>query len=141
MNRTCRVAVEILAPPLVAFALAVAFLQLEGPTLGTGDLKELAQLLGFAYLVSILPSLLFAMLMEAAFARWFNPRSGLTVLLGAGLGALCGLGVNFILRNVHDEGLLRFLVALGVATGGVVGLVVFAGARLARERRPGELTF
>lgn len=138
MRRPYRIALELLAPPLVACLLGVAFLEHGWPTahFTAADLRALAGLLGFAYVAAGLPSLVFALLMELAFARWFEPRSGLTLVLATGLGGLAGVGVNLIL---HDAGVLQFLVVLGLATGAVIGGVLFAAARLGgagRRRAP-----
>jgi hypothetical protein len=134
MRRPYRIAVEILAPPLVAWLLGVAILEHGWPTgrFTAADLRALAGLLGFAYVAAGLPSLVFALLMELAFARWFEPRSGLTLVLATGLGGLAGVAVSLILR---EAGVLQFLVILGLAAGAVVGLILFAAARLGGSGR------
>lgn len=137
MKRSHRVALEILSPPLLAFGLAVLFFQLDGPGLDAGDLRELAPLLGFAYLVAALPSLLFAATLELAFAGGLAPRSAFTVLLAGALGALGGAAVGLLLRIGADGALMRYLVILGAATGTLVGVVILAAERLGGGRRGG----
>lgn len=132
MTRRRRIAIELLGPPLVATVLSalVALLREPGaiPTIPAWEfLGGVLALLAVAYLFAGIPSVLFTVVMEVAFAKGLDPASWRTVPLAAGLGLLSGMGmVGFD----PSYGAFDGLAILGLATGAILGWVVRAGARV-----------
>lgn len=113
MTRAMRVSIELFMPPLLG---ASPFLLM---SIITGTVGLIPVVLLVAYVLAIVPSMVFTALMELAFWRGLDPRSLLTVLLAGFLGLAAG-------------------VAIGVAPGGptaaehalffgLIGMIVGAG--------------
>lgn len=134
-TRRRRIAIEFLLPPLVATVLAALIAVLrdprEIPTIPWSEfLGGVLAVLVVAYVVASIPSALFTIVMEVAFAKGLSPGSWAVVALAAGLGLLSGAG---IVGFDPSYGAFNGLVILGVATGTIVGLLVRAGARRAHR--------
>lgn len=132
--RLRRVAIELLGPPLVATVLLALFALLREPraipTIPWPEfLGGVLAMLVFAYLVAGVPSALFTIVMEVAFAKGLDPGSWLAVTLAAGLGLLSGAG---IVGFDPSYGAFDGMVVVGLATGTLVGVAIRAGARRAR---------
>jgi len=97
-TRRRRIAMELLLPPLVATVLAALIAVLhdprEIPTIPwSGFLGGVLAVLVVAYIVASIPSALFTIVMEVAFAKGLSPGSWAAVALAAGLGLLSGAGI------------------------------------------------
>jgi hypothetical protein len=136
LTRRRRIVIELLGPPLVATVLAalIALLREPGaiPTIPKWEfLGGVLAVLAAAYVVAGIPSALFTIVMEVAFAKGLDPASWRTVPLAAGLGLLSGMG---IVGFNPSYGAFVGLAILGLATGATIGLVVRAGARPLRHK-------
>lgn len=134
-TRRRRIAIEFFLPPLVATVLAgfIAVLRdpLEIPRIPwSGFLGGGLVILVVAYVVASIPSALFTIVMEVAFAKGLAPGSWAAVALAAGLGLLSGAG---IVRFDPSYGAFNGLVVLGGATGAIVGVLVKAAGRRADD--------
>lgn len=128
MRRPARIALELLGPPLLAATLleVVALAALRE----VAALKLFPLFLGAGCYAAGLPSLLFAGIMELAFARGLRPDGPGTVALAAALGAASGLPIDMAMAGAVTVRLhALFFVILGVLVGGTVGVVIRARSR------------
>lgn len=131
MTRRTRILLELLGPAPVATLTAALIAAFASPR-ALADPKFLGGVLvvlGFAYVLAAIPSVLFALGMEFAFSRGLDPASWGAVLLAAGLGFLSGGGIGWTFRG---DGWLSALTPLGAFAGAIVGLLV----RYRSIRRP-----
>lgn len=142
MGRGARIALELLAPPVVASVLFTVVMS--AVTLSPGGLAVLPVVLLFAYMFAGIPSALFTAAMEVAFWRGLDPGSSRAVRLAALLGLLAGLliAVPFSVTPKACESLALF-PSLGAMTGALVGLLVRsrsrgAGAAVQGTQRRGD---
>jgi hypothetical protein len=131
---------EFLLPPLVATVLAALIAVLRDPREipripWSGFLGGGLVILVVAYVVASIPSALFTIVMEVAFAKGLAPGSWGAVALAAGLGLLSGAG---IVGFDPSYGAFNGLVILGGVTGAIVGLLVRAGTRRAHRATGGH---
>jgi hypothetical protein len=134
VTRRRRILVELLGPPLVATLLSA----LVAIARGRGEIPDgffggALVVLAVAYVVAGIPSVLFTIVMEVAFAKGLDPSSWGTVPLAAGLGLLSGMG---IVGFDPSYGAFEGLAIVGLSTGAILGLLVMAGSRRARQRQP-----
>lgn len=84
----------------------------------------------FAPVVCGIPSILYTVVMEVAFCRGLQPRSGRALALSTLLGALSGAAM--LLRGaaeVRDPlGIVLFSIGLGAGVGLAIGGIVYAAA-------------
>jgi hypothetical protein len=123
---------ELLAPPLVATLLPLA-LSVASSLIGKGGSERLLREAGdwgvtlfWAYLFGIIPSAVYMLAMERAFARGLSPGSGKTVVRSAGLGLAAGVAIGgglSLLFGPNPEVLL-LLAGDGLATGAVLGWLI-----------------
>ena len=116
-ERSIRICLALAAPdPLAAFCIVI--------TRSTSD-SLLDAALGFpifvltAYAFAILPSMLYAFLMEVWFEKNLHSRIGLlaTVAFSAVLGATAGFAIQTV--ALQESGFTYF-----VSVGGIVGLII-----------------
>jgi hypothetical protein len=143
-----RIAVEFFGPSLMtgAFCCAYKLLDIMGDLVfGTGSLQTtefhpfVSISLGIA-VVALLPGAPYAWLMESAFVKGLQPRSGRTVARSTTLGALAGLalgmGIGLFVIRPHGEFdpklcavMSVVLAAYGLVVGFVLGLILRFMAR------------
>lgn len=141
MKRRHRIAVEVLGPPLVAATILeiIAVVGLRE----VGALKLIPLFLIFGYLLAGLPSLAFTLILEIAFAKGLDPRSGRAVLLSSVLGAASGVPIDMLMAGkLTVRPNASCFVALGIVTGCATGLFIRRWSRPALPPGPGpqELT-
>lgn len=138
MKRRTRFLLHALLPPLFGGTLLFPVLLVgRGGELHLAEtLMAFAAVLGVAYLWAILPSLVYAALMEWAFARGTIPGSrpavALSALLGTAVGSIPLVGELFNAhRKLHLDDLLEMMIpsAVGFVVGIAVELIVAARAR------------
>ena len=143
MGRRARIALELLAPPMVASVLFTIVMSVVA--LSPGGLAVLPIVLLYAYPFAGIPSALFTAVMEVAFWRGLDPGGWRAVRLAALLGLLSGLliAVPFSLTPEKACESLTLFSALGATTGALVGNLVRSrsrgqGATLSGTRHPGD---
>jgi hypothetical protein len=125
MKRGQRIAVEILGPPFVA---TVGYVMLA--LIRTGQAKDIGAgfivVLVYSYFFAALPSLAFALVMELSFASGMKVQSWQTVLVASAAGTLSGgaIALTMIGSFTDKDGLFSTLLAIGLATGGLIGIVI-----------------
>ena len=118
MTRAARVSIELFAPPLLGSSpfLLMAII--------TGTFGMIPVVLLFAYLVAIVPSMIFTALMELAFWRGLDPRSPKAVLLAGILGLAAGVAIGLVLRvpTAAEKALLFGVIGMfvGASTAFIV---------------------
>jgi hypothetical protein len=112
MTRASRVSIELFLPPLLG-ALPFLLIALVTWTPGMVPIVLLV-----AYVLAILPSMIFTVVLEFAFWRGLEPRSSAAVVLAAGLGLLSGLAIGLLggLRGAADKAFAFGLIGLLVGT-------------------------
>lgn len=118
MTRTSRVMVELFAPPLLG---STPFLFMATIT---GTVGMIPVILMFAYLVAILPSLIFTGVLEFAFWWGLDPRSPKAVLLAGGLGLISGIAIGLMPRVPTAAEKAVFFGLIGMAAGTSTALFV-----------------
>lgn len=118
MTRPSRITLELLAPPLLG---STPFLFMAVIT-GTAGLVPL--ILGFAYLVAIIPSVIFTGALELAFWCGLDPRSPKAVLLAGGLGLASGIAIGLAPRVPTAAEKAFFFGVLGMVVGTSTALIV-----------------
>jgi hypothetical protein len=134
MKRPVRITVELLSPGFIAaFLYSAVSLAISRDTIFA---TVFLMFLMFAYVFSAIPSVVFTVLMEFAFARGLEERSWRAVSLASGLGTLCGVVIALIFAGGFDNrrGAFTVFPVLGLLTGGVVGLTVYMFAK----KRPNQ---
>jgi hypothetical protein len=119
MTRATRVSIELFAPPLLGSSpfLLMAII--------TGTFALVPVVLLVAYLVAIVPSLIFTGLMELAFWRGLDPRSPKAILLAGFLGLAAGVSIGLAPR-VPTAAEKAFLFGLiGLFVGATTALIVW----------------
>ncbi len=118
MTRTARILVELLAPPFLG---ASPFLLM---ALATGTFGMIPVVLLVAYLVAIVPTMVFTGLMELAFSLGLAPRSPQAVLLAGLLGLAAGAAIGLAPRvpTAVEKAFLFGVVGMlaGVSTAAIV---------------------
>jgi len=136
MKRPLRIALEIIGPPL--FGLLPFYVMMTPDLIaniayGHVNPAEHFAIFGGAYMVAGIPSIIYAVVMETAFSRFFSPKSWRAVMLSTILGLFSGVlisGVAGALRIGHDTGhsvfvtLIPTMVPLGIFVGFLMGLLV-----------------
>lgn len=118
MTRATRVSIELLTPPLLGSSpfLFMAII--------TGTIGLIPVVLLVAYLLAIVPSMLFTALMELAFWRGLDPRSLPAVLLASFLGLAAGVIIGLVpggptaAEHARVFGLMGMIV--GASTANIV---------------------
>ena len=131
MTRCRRIAVAALAPPLLC-ALIVAFCGRQAGTFGNWILG-FPVFLGFSYLFGILPSAVYAGILELWFEKGYLRRYGLgmTVVVSGFVGAGAGLCVQVLSHWFTQSNEAGFLTVLGSVAGALIGLCL--AKNVARE--------
>lgn len=122
MNAILRFALHVLLPPLGCGFLfvGVALISSVG-RIPPGDIIQVIFLgLFFAYVVAVVPSVIYAALMEFAARRGIKPGSRRAVWLSAWLGGIIGALILLFPGGWRDGPAMLFISALGF----VVGLAV-----------------
>jgi len=125
MKRSRRIAFELLGPAFIAVFLYLSLLFIVSRDLIV--VKGFFMFLVFGYVLSAIPSVVFTVLMEFAFARGLEGRSWRAVALASGLGALSGVAIALTFARGFDNGRGSFTLfpVLGFITGAIVGLMIF----------------
>jgi len=128
MKRMRRILVEVLLPPLLGGAIFSVHMVTSRRDLQS--VSEIPLLIGFAYLYAFIPSVVYSVLMEVGFSAGLSARSWKAVLLSLVLGGFAGLSIILVTNRVA----FRFidslpLVAIGVAVGFVVGVIIRSSSR------------
>jgi len=137
MKRSTRIALELLGPPLLgALLLWLTVLPIDG-SFGAGVdwWVMLSWMVLWAYLFAGIPSILYTLTMEVAFAKGLNagrwPATAFSGLLGAGAGVSM---VLVLMGWQFDAAVLLRFGELGLTVGLVLGLVIkFSSA----QKKPG----
>ena len=118
MNRTKRVLINVLGPPLVAALLLSGFF-----IMAPGFI--LAVLL-CAYLFATVPSVLHAAIMELIYARHAPPHSWRAVGCSTLSGVVCGVIIACVFSNPNHlrASDIGFFIPLGGAVGFLTGVAV-----------------
>lgn len=119
MTRATRVSIELFAPPFLGsspFALMAII---------TGTFGLIPMELLVAYVVAIVPSMIFTGLMELAFWRGLDPRSPRAILLAGFLGLAAGVAIGLAPRvpTAAEKALVFGLIGMIVGTS--TGLIVW----------------
>jgi hypothetical protein len=119
MTRTTRVFIEIFAPPLLGSSpfLFMAII--------TGTIALIPVVLLVAYLVAIVPSMVFTGLMELAFWRGLDPRSPWASYLAAFLGLSAGVAMGLAAGGPSAAEHASVLGLIGTLVGAATGLIVW----------------
>jgi uncharacterized protein (TIGR01777 family) len=132
-TRGKRIAVEVLAPPLLgglgSIVLSTGISLWEGAAWGylLRDARNyLLITLTVAYVVGLLPSLAYMAAMEAVFTRGLDPRGWRATAFSGFLGLAAGVGIMLFFGRGQTipADLLVFITADGLAVGLLVGLYV-----------------
>ncbi|MCX6956157.1 MAG: hypothetical protein NTV51_28820 [Verrucomicrobia bacterium] len=146
LTRGKRIALEVLGPPAlgVVVMLVPAMVWEAAQTMARGGSMHVdvaraaygfAYWLFAAYVMMGIPSILFAAVMECAFARGLNPQSWWAVGLATGLGGGAGCGVTAI-PSALSSGIMEWsAIAAFTATGIAVGFLLGALIRWASKPR------
>src|SRR5665213_1974693 len=120
MNRTRRVLVELLAPPLGATIIVASISR--GDTL-TSRILGFPALLIFAYIFGIVPSAIYTAVMELWFEKGYYRRFGLsiTVALSGVLGLADRYGVEMLSQQITKSSLFTYLLPVGSNVGVLLG--------------------
>jgi len=118
MTRATRVSIELFAPPLLGSSpfLFMAII--------TGTFALVPVVLLVAYLVAIVPSLIFTGLMELAFWMGLAPNSLLTILLAAFLGLAAGVAMGLASGGPSAADHAIWLGLIGMIAGAVTAVIV-----------------
>ena len=125
MRRLLRVLIEVLCPPLLG---TLGFLWIV--SLSARDNGQLLHAFPYiilaGYVGAGIPSMLFAVIMEIAFARGLPVRSWRTVLVAAGLGLFSGAAIGVVISIGPAGGfqVLGFTLPIGVVVGTLTGLIL-----------------
>jgi hypothetical protein len=119
MTRATRVSIELFAPPLLGSSpfLLMAII--------TGTFALVPVVLLVAYLVAIVPSLIFTGLMELAFWRGLDPRSPKAILLAGFLGLAAGVAMGLALGGPSATEHARVFGLIGLFVGATTALIVW----------------
>lgn len=138
LTRAKRIALEVLGPAPLGVVVMLGAMALWGTakTLARGDALRIdfaQDVLGLwvwfvmAYVVMGIPSVIFAGVMECAFARGLSPRSWWAVVLATSLGGIAGLAAtSYAWANLATG---WTAVAAFLATGLAVGFILGATIR------------
>ena len=124
MKWITRVSLEVLAPPFIA---ALFFLT---PGFVTEPLRSMMKVVptffGVAYLFAIVPSIIYAIVMEVRFYRGAAQRSKRTVLFSSGIGSLCGLVIAlFLSPDITEPVVYLFFGGLGAVVGCLIAGLLY----------------
>ena len=125
MKRPYRVILEVFGPTFLA---VVAFIVPMVPDLiaeiayGRMNLKELLGFVYLAYAVGGIPSVIYAVTMEIAFARGLNPKSWRYVIFSSAVGLVSGILIDVVIaitnNSSHPIGAMAFMALILVGTLG-----------------------
>jgi hypothetical protein len=118
MTRSSRITVELFAPPLLG-STPFLFMAIISGTVGL-----IPVILAFAYLVAILPSMIFTGVLELAFWWGLDPRSPKAVLLAGGLGVASGIAIGLMPRVPTAVEKAVFFGLIGMVVGTSTALIV-----------------
>jgi hypothetical protein len=118
MTRATRVSIELFTPPLLG-ASPVLFMAII-----TGSFTLVPVVLLVAYLVAIVPSMIFSGLMELAFSLGLAPNSLLACLLAAFLGVVAGAAMGLASGGPSAADHARWLGLIGMMAGAVTAVIV-----------------
>lgn len=131
MTRATRVSIELFAPPFLGSSPVLLMAVL------TGTFGLIPVVLLVAYVVAIVPSIIFTGLMELAFWRGLDPRSPKAVSLGGFLGLAAGVAIGLAPGGptVVEKALVLGLTGMIVGTSTAL-IVWWKSAPAAVEVRP-----
>jgi hypothetical protein len=137
MTRATRVSIELFTPPLLGSSpfLLMAII--------TGTFGMIPVVLLVAYLVAILPSMIFTSLMELAFWRGLDPRNPKAILLAGFLGLAAGVAIGLAPRVPTAAEKALFFGLIGMLVGTSTALIVrwrSAGAAVEVPTSPSSST-
>jgi hypothetical protein len=112
LSRTKRVLIELFIPPLLGSAPFWLIAVFSG-----GGLNGVIFILFIAYLVALVPSLLFTVALEIAFSMGLDPRNSKAIWFAGFLGLAAGTACAAVFK------LGKWLIILG-PIGAVVGLAI-----------------
>ncbi len=143
MRKPLRLILEFLGPAVIACGLVMAFDCVNN--WHWPEWNVAAGLLVYSYGFAVLPSLIYAGIMEGAFRRGMQGHSWATVGLSTLLGALAGTSISFVISiisrgsSVSDFAVITAVfVVIGVAVGLILGLLIKALSPAAEAARPGH---
>ena len=136
MKKTPRIAIETLGPPLLGglmlggiVAGSELFSGRHGSKNSVANIADAAIMIGYvvgiAYLIAGIPSLIYTAIMETCFARGLSPASWRTVWLSTALGAIAGVSIITVLnREGHEPAMFVHRAVPGLLVGGSLGLII-----------------
>lgn len=139
MKRWQRIALQILAPPALGGAIAliaIGCIAVWEHWQKTGTWRVPIQDAGvwflfamiWAYVLAIIPSAIYAALMEWRFARGLRPGSLAAIIWSSGLGGISGFAIiAVIFRGPGDGWIFAAFTLLGLVVGVIVGVLVRRG--------------
>jgi len=140
MTRRHRIGVMVLAPPVIGGSMLLLWMPFFIRTQGTIPFLEVVPVAFLlAFVLATPPSIVFAAIMEFAFAKGLDARRWPALLLATGLGTMAGVGLGaFIARAFRASqtgGIRAFLVVAGSTAGLAVALAIRAGSPSTLEHR------
>jgi hypothetical protein len=145
MKHHSRILLNLLLPAPVAVLIITGYLIYSEGRSGArllGILEGMPLILMFAYIVTILPSAIFAGLMECLYrGTGLSPRSATAVIVSMLMGLGMALGTEFLaagqgLHGSHFLSDLLFLASVGAAVGLAVGLIACAAQWRSDQKIP-----
>ena len=103
MNRTKRIAVEVLTPPIVAVVVLLVFESVMSRDAVFLTPKSVLFGLVFSFVLAGIPSAVFAVVMELAFAKGVEVRSRRALFLAVSVGLLAGVVIARVIAGGFDN--------------------------------------
>jgi hypothetical protein len=133
MRKKMRMVFEIFAPPIIAVAGLLTWDGLS--SLRWPEWNVALVMLAYAYFFAGVPSVIYALMMEKAFAQGVPPGSwasvGRSTGLGLAAGAVIGAGMGFLMSGFTLEGMLgmtaifgAIFMVIGLGVGLIMGLIL-----------------
>jgi hypothetical protein len=133
MTRRHRLGVMVLAPPVIGGSMLLLWMPFFFSTQGRIPFLEVVPVAFLlAFVLAVPPSIVFAAIMEFAFAKGLDARRWPALLLATGFETMAGVGLGaFIARAFRASqtgGIRAFLVVAGSTAGLAVALAIRAGS-------------